>query len=40
MLIDKTGDIEFRLVEGSDEFLQLEALLAYLTLLGEEESKE
>ena len=27
-LIDKCGDIEFRMVEGSDEFLQLEALLA------------
>jgi len=27
-LIDKCGDIEFRLVEGSDEFVQIEALLA------------
>ena len=27
-LIDKCGDIEFRMVEGSDEFLQLESLLA------------
>ena len=27
-LIDKCGDIEFRLVEGSDEFIQLEALLS------------
>lgn len=27
-LIDKCGEIEFRMVEGSDEFLQLEALLA------------
>ncbi|MBS3149573.1 replication factor C small subunit [Candidatus Woesearchaeota archaeon] len=27
-LIDKCGDIEFRLVEGSDEFVQLEALLS------------
>ncbi len=27
-LIDKCGEIEFRLVEGSDEFIQLEALLA------------
>mgnify|MGYP001222243285 CR=1 FL=1 len=40
MLLDKTGDVEFRLVEGSDEFLQLEALLAYLTLLGEKENKK
>ena len=30
-LIDKCGDIEFRLVEGSDEFLQLESLLANFT---------
>jgi replication factor C small subunit len=27
-LIDKCGEIEFRLVEGSDEYVQLEALLA------------
>ena len=27
-LIDKCGEIEFRMVEGSDEFLQLETLLA------------
>ncbi|MEK6974272.1 MAG: replication factor C small subunit [Nanoarchaeota archaeon] len=27
-LIDKCGEIEFRMVEGSDEFLQLEALLS------------
>lgn len=27
-LIDKCGDIEFRLIEGSDEFVQLEALLS------------
>lgn len=31
-LIDKCGEIEFRLVEGSDEFIQLEALLAGYTL--------
>ena len=30
-LIDKCGEIEFRMVEGSDEFVQLEALLAYIT---------
>ena len=29
--IDKCGEIEFRLVEGSDEFIQLEALLAYMS---------
>jgi replication factor C small subunit len=28
MLIDKCGEIEFRMVEGSDEFLQIESLLA------------
>lgn len=27
-LVDKCGDIEFRMVEGSDEFIQLESLLA------------
>ncbi len=33
-LIEKTGEIEFRLVEGSDEFIQLEALLASFVLAG------
>jgi replication factor C small subunit len=33
-LIDKTGEIEFRIVEGSNERIQLEALLAYLVMLG------
>ena len=33
-LIDKCGEIEFRMVEGSDEFLQLEALLSQVTLIG------
>jgi replication factor C small subunit len=32
-LIDKCGEIEFHLVEGSDEYLQLEALLAFVMLL-------
>ncbi|MEA3378311.1 MAG: replication factor C small subunit [Nanoarchaeota archaeon] len=27
-MVDKCGEIEFRMVEGSDEFIQLEALLA------------
>ncbi|PIN75388.1 replication factor C small subunit [Candidatus Woesearchaeota archaeon CG10_big_fil_rev_8_21_14_0_10_37_12] len=31
-LIDKCGETEFRIVEGSDEFLQLEALLAQFIL--------
>ncbi|MBT4135513.1 replication factor C small subunit [archaeon] len=33
-LIEKTGETEFRLVEGSDEFIQLEALLASFVLAG------
>jgi replication factor C small subunit len=33
-LIDKTGEIEFRIVEGSNEKIQLEALLAYLVMVG------
>ncbi|MFA5311994.1 MAG: replication factor C small subunit [Methanomassiliicoccales archaeon] len=34
-LIDKTGEIEFRIVEGSNERIQLESLLAYLVLVGD-----
>ncbi|MCL2149130.1 MAG: replication factor C small subunit, partial [Methanomassiliicoccaceae archaeon] len=34
MLMDKTGEIEFRIVEGSNERIQLEALLAYLVMVG------
>ncbi len=33
-LVEKTGDIEFRIVEGSDEFIQLESLLASFVLAG------
>jgi replication factor C small subunit len=33
-LVDKCGEIEFRMTEGSDEYLQLEALLAQFTLHG------
>ena len=33
-LIEKCGEIEFRLVEGSDEFIQLEALLSFFSLVG------
>ena len=33
-LIDKCGEIEFRMTEGSDEFIQLEALLSQITLSG------
>ncbi len=32
-LVDKCGEIEFRMVEGSDEFLQLEALIAYINYI-------
>ena len=32
ILVDKCGEIEFRMTEGSDEYLQLEALLANFTL--------
>ncbi|MDD1772026.1 MAG: replication factor C small subunit [Methanomassiliicoccales archaeon] len=35
-LIDRTGEIEFRLVEGSNERIQLEALLAYLAMVGKD----
>jgi replication factor C small subunit len=34
-MVDKCGEIEFRMTEGSDEFLQLEALLAFFTLIKE-----
>jgi replication factor C small subunit len=34
-LTEKTGEVEFRLVEGSDEFIQLEALLASFLLVGQ-----
>ncbi len=33
-LIDKTGEIEFRIVEGSSEHIQLESLLAHFVLIG------
>ncbi len=33
-LVDKCGEIEFRMTEGSDEFIQLEALLAFFALVG------
>ena len=33
-LVDKTGEIEFRIVECSNERIQLEALLAYLVMIG------
>ena len=33
-LTEKTGEAEFRIVEGSDPFIQLEALLASFVLAG------
>ncbi|MFH1308231.1 MAG: replication factor C small subunit [archaeon] len=33
-LTEKVGDIEFRMVEGSDEFIQLQSLLASFVLAG------
>ncbi len=35
-LIEKCGEAEFRISEGSDEFLQLEAFLASVTLAGQQ----
>ena len=34
ILIEKCGEIEFRMTEGSDEFVQLEALLSQFALAG------
>ena len=33
-LIERCGEVEFRMVEGSDEFVQIEALLASFTIAG------
>lgn len=33
-LIDKCGEVEFRMVEGSDGYLQLESYLAFVMLVG------
>ncbi len=34
-LVDKCGEIEFRMVEGADEFVQLEALMAFFSAIKE-----
>ena len=34
-LTEKTGETEFRMTEGSDEFVQLQALLASFVLAGQ-----
>jgi len=39
-LIDRTGEVEFRIVEGSNERIQLEALLAYLVLVGSTQARK
>jgi len=36
-LTEKTGEAEFRIIEGSDEFVQLQALLASFVLAGSKE---
>jgi len=33
-LVDKTGEVEFRITEGSNEKIQLDALIAYLVMVG------
>jgi replication factor C small subunit len=33
-LVDKCGEVEFRMVEGSDEYVQLESFLAFVTMVG------
>ena len=33
-LVDKCGEVEFRMVEGSDEYVQLESFLAFVCLVG------
>ena len=36
LLVEKCGEAEFRMTEGSDEFIQLEAFLANVALMGSE----
>jgi replication factor C small subunit len=36
-LVDKVGEIDFRIAEGGNERIQLEALIAQFILAGEEE---
>jgi len=33
-LVDKCGEVEFRMTEGSDEYIQLESFLAFVCLVG------
>ena len=39
-LVDAIGEVEYRLVEGSNERIQLENLLAQMVLLGQELKKK
>jgi len=39
-LLDRIGEADFRLIEGSNERIQIEALLAHFALLGEEIRKK
>jgi replication factor C small subunit len=39
-IIDRIGETDFRLVEGSNERIQIEALLAHIVLLGRELTKK
>ncbi len=39
-LLDRIGETDFRLIEGSNERIQLEALLAHFALIGQELSKK
>ncbi len=38
-LLDRTGEVEFRMVEGANERIQLDSLLAYFTLASEKINK-
>ena len=33
-LVEKCGEVEFRMTEGADEFIQLESFLAFGVLVG------
>ena len=39
-LLDRVGETDFRLVEGSNERIQIEALLAHFALVGEQLGKK
>ncbi len=40
ILIDKLGEIDFRLTEGSHERIQLDSFLAYLVIVGKKKTKQ